>query len=216
MERENKDKFDVDPRIRCFERRDDARAFDTAVSKLMAALQKQSRQLLIDERNVLKFSHGNRWVHTAREHGDKEPTMQTIEVEHTIPFKDIAENDLGLIERSIIPINESMERQFAQNIYGVVGAGAERVGNVVDARNSSIAESFLSMLRKIEFGVDREGNISLPQVHLGPDMYDKFMAELNNQPPEFGEEVEKIKAEKSQAALVRESQRKANFKRRVS
>jgi hypothetical protein len=216
MEPKSDDQPNIDPRIRCFERQEDARAFDTAITQLMSAIQKQARQLLVDERNVLRFNHGNRWVHTAREHGDKESTMHTISVEHTIPFKGIAENDLGLIEKSILPISESMERQFAQDIYGVVGAGAERVGNVVDARQNSIPESFLTMLRKIEFGVDREGNVSLPQVHLGPDLHDRFMTELNSQPPEFGEEVERIKAEKSKVALAREAERKAKFKRRPS
>jgi hypothetical protein len=79
--------------------------------------------------------------------------MHTISAEWTIPFKDIADNDLNLIARTILPMNDEMEKQFAINMYAVVGAAAEKVGNVVSARAAgSFSQSMLEMFKKIELG----------------------------------------------------------------
>jgi len=142
--------------------------------------------------------------------------MQTISAEWLIPNKDIAENDLSVIERCVMPVSESMQRQFAENMYNFVGAAAESVGNVVDAREQgSIAQGLMAMWRKIEFGVDRDGTVSMPQMHVGPQMYERILTDLHEQPPEFSIEVEEIKAEKIKAALAREAERKAKFKKAI-
>jgi hypothetical protein len=201
-----------DPRFWCFERREEENAFEASVMAFLGQLQKRSRETFVSEQNVLRMSHGRNWVHSAR---DPEPdiTMHKISAEYTIPFKDIADNDLSLIERTILPINEEMEKQFAQNMYGVVGAAAERVGNVVDARAAgSFAQSMLEMFQKIEFGVDRDGNVSLPQIHVGTDTFERISKEMKNVPPEIEAEIEQLKAEKIQAALDREVERKAKFR----
>ena len=107
-----------------------------------------------------------------------------------------------------------MERQFAFNIYGLVNTAAEKTGNVVDARAAgSIAKSMLEILRKIELGVDRDGNVSMPQIHVGPEMFQRITKELENVPPELKAEIERVKAEKVQAALQGEADRKAQLKR---
>lgn len=179
----------------------------------MAKLQEKSRRTFVSEHNVLRMNHGSNWVHSAR---DPEPdtSMHTISAEWTIPFKDIAENDLGLIGRTILPISEEMEKQFAQNMYGVVGAAAQKVGNVVDAKTTgSFGHSMLEMFRKLELGVDRDGNVSMPQMHVGPDLYARLPEEMSKVPLEINAEIERVKAEKIQDALDREAERKAKFKR---
>ncbi|WEK01291.1 MAG: hypothetical protein P0Y59_06290 [Candidatus Sphingomonas phytovorans] len=202
-----------DPRIFCFERDEDDRAFETSVTALMGRMQEQSRQMFINEHNVLRMNHGANWVHSARD-AEPDTTMHSISAEWTIPFAGIAENDLNLIAQTILPVNEEMERQFAQNIYGVMGAAAEKVGNVVDAKEAgSFALSMLEMFRKIEFGVDRDGNVSMPQIHVGPGMYERIVSEMQDVPPELSAEIERVKAEKIQLALDREVERKAKFKR---
>lgn len=176
-------------------------------------MQARSRQTFVSEHNILRMNHGGSWVHTAR---DQEPdtTMHTISAEWMIPFKDVADNDLSLIARTILPLNEEMEKQFALNIYGVVGAAAEKVGNVVDAKaEGSLAQSMLEMFRRIEIGVDRDGNISMPQLHVGPEMADRLAKELQSIPPEMEAEIELLKAAKVEAALAREADRKAKFRR---
>jgi hypothetical protein len=68
------------------------------------------------------------------------------------------------------------------------------------------------MLKKVEFGVDREGNVCLPEMHVAPDMAEKIVNELKSQPPEYSAEVERLKAERSEQALQKEAERKAKFK----
>ncbi|WP_133175366.1 hypothetical protein [Sphingomonas oleivorans] len=202
----------ADPRIICFERREDDEAFESSVVALMGRMQEQSRKMFVSEHNVLRMNHGANWVHAARE-PEPDTTMHTLSAEWLIPFKEIADNDLGLIGRTILPINEEMEKQFAQNMYGVVGAAAEKVGNVVSAQAAgSFSQSILEMFSKIQLGVDRDGNVSMPQIHVGPEMAERIASEMQNVPPEIEAEIEKIKAEKIQAALVREAERKSKFK----
>jgi len=206
----------TDPRFRCFERADEETAFDASVTMLVGRMQARSRQMFVSEENTLRMNHGGSWIHAAQD-PESDTTMHTISVESLIPFKDIAENDLGLIARTILPLNEEMEKQFAQSMYGVIGAAAEKVGNVVDAKAAgSFANSMLEMFRKIEIGVDREGNISMPQLHVGPAMAEKIANELQDVPPEIEAEIEQVRAEKVQSALDREAERKAKFKRAES
>ncbi len=179
----------------------------------MVKLQKKSRETFVSEHNVLRLNHGSNWVHSAR-NPESDNSMHTISSESTIPFKDIAENDLGLIGRTILSISEEMDKQFAQNMYGVVGEAAQKVGNVVDAKTAgSFGASMLEMFRKLELGVDRNGNVSMPQMHVGPDLYARLPEEMSKVPPEINAEIERVKAEKIQNALDREAERKAKFKR---
>lgn len=204
-----------DPRIFCFDSGEDDRAFENSVTSLIQRMQKRSRDKFISDENTLRMNHGITWVHAASD-PESDTSMHTISAELTIPFKDIAENDLSLILRTIQPINESMEQQFAQNVYGVIGAAAEKVGNVVDARASgSFANSILEMFRKIELGVDRDGNISMPQIHVGPEMFKRISEELKNVPPEIEMEIERVKAGKIETALNKELERKRKFKKSV-
>ena len=204
---------DSDPRIFCFEGNADQREFEASVTSLIARLQDRSRKMFVSEHNVLRMNHGSSWLHSARE-PEPDTTMHTISAETVIPFKGIAENDLGLIAETILPISEEMERQFTQNMYGLIGAGAEKVGNVVDAKQAgSFPLSMLEMFRKIEIDVDRDGNVSMPQIHVGSDMYERVTTEMQNVPTELAAEFEQVKAEKIRLAHEREVARKAKFKR---
>lgn len=199
-------------RVFCFINDKEIRGFDRAYTMMMRELNKRHTSMYINENNTLHYSHGANWVRSARE-DDVGPQMQTLSTEWSIPHQSIVDNDLSLIETGLRNAVESLSAQFARSIYSVVGAAAERVGNVVsDKETGSTAQSFLEMLKKIEFGVDREGNVSLPQVHVGPDMAEKFVNELKSQPPEFSEEVERVKAQRSELALQKEAERKAKFK----
>lgn len=207
---------EADPRFRCFERPGDEDGFETSVASLLAKMQAKSRQMFVSPQNVLRMNHGGTWVHAARE-PEPDTSMHTISAEWMIPFKDIADNDLSLIARSILPLSEEMEKQFALNMYGLVGSVAEKVGNVVDAKAAgSFAASMLEMLQKIELGVGRDGTVNMPEIHVGPGMAERIAEELKNVPPEIEAEIAQVRAKKVQEALDRESERKAKFKRAAS
>lgn len=203
-----------DPRIICFERADDQAAVERSLTMMLSALQQEHRSLFVNEHNILRMNHGRSWVHSAREDIENSE-MQTISTEWMIPFKEVAENDLSLIARTIKPITEEMQRQFAENMYDTVGAAAKKVGNVVDAKATrSFAETMLETFKKIEFGVDRDGNVSMPQLHVNPETYKRIAADLQSVPEDIEREIELVKAEKVQAALKRDAERKAKFKSR--
>lgn len=202
-----------DPRIFCFERPEEEKTFERSVTKVVAQLNERTRETLVSRRNVMRMNHGRNWVHSAR---DPEPdtSMHSISAEWLIPFREIADNDLSLIGRSILPMSEEMSRQFAQNMYQVVGAAAERVGNVVSAENAgSVSQSLIEMMSKIEFGVDRDGNVSMPQIHAGSEAHAKLVAEFENMDPEVAAELERLRLEKTREALEREAERRAKFRR---
>lgn len=203
----------LDPRIFCFERPEEEEAFDHSMTKLMGMLQERSRATFVSPQNVLRMNHGRQWVHSARE-PQPDNSMHSISTEWVIPFREIADNDLSLIARSILPVCEDMSRQFAQNMYGVVGAAAERVGNVVDAKAAgSVGASLIEMMSKIELGVDRDGNVSMPQIHAGAEAYEKLVSAMENMDPAVVAEFERLKQEKSRQALEREAERRAKFRK---
>jgi hypothetical protein len=199
-------------RIFCFVDNEEIQGFDRTYTMMMRKLHKRQTSMYMEEGNILYYNHGTNWIRSAREDDDG-PQMQALSTEWSISFQSIVDNDLSLIETGLRNAVDSLSAQFARSIYSVVGAAAERVGNVVsDKETGSTARSFLEMLKKIEFGVDREGNVSLPAMHVGPEMAEKLMNELKSQPPEFSEEVERVKAERSELAIQKEAERKAKFK----
>jgi hypothetical protein len=180
--------------------------------KLLDSLRETQRRQFISEKNVMRYQHGGRWHHPANSDAADVRNHHFEAVWH-IPYKNLVDNDLSLIRRSLNEMGTSMDEQFATAMYAMVRDAAASVGNVVDAKaTGSIAESFLEMLRKVEVGVDRDGTISMPQLHVHPDTWVKMEEELRRQPPEFGAEVERIQAEKAAAAFEREAARKSRYK----
>lgn len=202
----------ADSRAICFEDIQGANAFEISVSKLIRKTAELSRTPFVDEDNIFRTKHGATWVHTARP-TEVEAERHKISSEWTIPFKAIADNDLGLIQRCIGPVIEDMNRQFAENLYGMIGASAKKVGNVVDGSQSpSLAKSVIAMISKVEFGVDREGKVSIPQIHLHPSMLDKVKSAMASMSPEVKAELDGVMEAKGEEALAREAARKAKFK----
>jgi hypothetical protein len=111
---------------------------------------------------------------------------------------DIIANDLGLLQRSFSEIGESMKQQFAD-------MNAQQQG--------SLSDGFLAVLEKVEFGVDKDGNLHMPQFHAPPDVVERMVAELEARPPEFKAKIELLQQQKTQEAIEREAERKAKFVR---
>lgn len=138
-----------DPRVIHFESKEDMAAFDQSLMKLMGVRQDQARANFVREYNILRMNHGGSWRHSARTE-KPDTAMHHIASEMTIHFKGIADSDSDLIGRSLIPVNEDMQRQFSQNMYAVVRAAADKVGSVVNAKEvGSFAQSILEMFRKM-------------------------------------------------------------------
>ncbi|MDT9580157.1 hypothetical protein RS982_02360 [Stenotrophomonas indicatrix] len=200
-----------DARFRCFERKSDLDGFSEAMGLLLAKKQAEARKQFIDELNTFKLNHGDSWIH-ANGDGSGE-SMHVISSEMNIPFSRISQVDMGLIHELISAADEDMQRQFSINMYQVIGGVAESVGNVVAAtREVPLWEMLVESIKKIEFGVGRDGKVSLPQIHMSPRMAKEFSAAIKDLPAEVEQEVDRIVAEKSKIALEREKDRRARFK----
>ena len=129
-----------------------------------------------------------------------------------LKFKDVVSNNLQVINEINADFVEKMYGSMMKSMFRELDEVCENVGNVVNAKNfKSNSEAFLEMLRKIEFGVGRDGKPSLPSIHASPQMVDALLKELSSNGPEFNAEVERIKEQKIKAALEKERQRQARF-----
>src|SRR4051812_39942287 len=102
-----------------------------------------------------------------------------------------------------------------RGLYETVSEAVEQVGNVVSGKGKPKPEAILKALRKIEFGVNRKGEVTRPEIHLHPDQVPEFVKAVQEAGPEFNAEVNRVTAEKDAAALAREAERKARFKKRM-
>lgn len=192
-----------------FEFRDEARAFSEKFSTMVRDLTRDESP--IPESNELRLTHGRSWDHPG-EHGAGE--LQTMSAEISISFDDLMQGRLAALPEAIEHVATQMKRHFYQMMYQKASEGAEKVGNVASAEDAgSFATGFLEMFRKLEFGVGRNGQVNLPEIHAGPGMAKKILTELEAQPAEYHAEIERLKAEKTASALIREKMRKARFVR---
>jgi hypothetical protein len=107
-----------------------------------------------------------------------------------------------------------MESGFMRTLYETVSSAVQEVGNVVDAKGKPTPDVFLEMLRKIEFGVNRRGEVTRPEIHVHPETAPGLIKALEDAGPAFQAEVDRLTAEKEAEALAREARRKARFKTR--
>ena len=186
--------------------------FDEAANEIIRRFLEKQRDTVIASENVISYSHGERWMAWQKDDEDKTHEFQKHSHEESITFQDIIDHKISILAEYIHAMAEGVFSQFMTTLYQTLHEATERTGNVVDAKkHGSQAEAFLEMLRKIEFGVDRYGAVSRPQIHLSPEMADKLMKDLEAQGVEFRQKVEELTAAKEAAALEREEKRKAGF-----
>jgi hypothetical protein len=199
------------PRREYFELEAESQAINSSIVEMLQALQRQAISQKLPEDNTLHYTHGKKWSNRTNPHAI-DGGFQEHSVEWRTPFKDLVEGDLTLIPRFIQHTSEEFQRQVSTMIYSSIDKVTAMTGNIVSVKEAgSFPAAFLEMLGKIEFGVDKQGNASMPEIHTGTDPK-KMIAELEAQPPEYQAKVERIKSEKMAAALAAEAARKSKFK----
>ncbi|MEY9717894.1 hypothetical protein ABIA22_000384 [Sinorhizobium fredii] len=189
-----------------------ARDFDRAVTRQVQAEFKKIGSRMMPDRNTQRFSHGRSWLTKPNNGGDEAGEMQMHSFEFSTRFEDIVSHNLEILPDFRRRVAESMHRQLMESLYETIERSTSKSGNVVDAKeHESMAQAFLAALRQIEFGVDEDGNVSMPEFHLGAEAHKKMMASLEVQSQEFEAEVEQVKAEKIAKALERERERLSKF-----
>lgn len=187
--------------------------FNESLQKLLSALQQRLMAKYINPESAQRVKHGAMFSNPAA------PQVYNGEIEtHSMVFdisiESLATHDLTILERYFNHIQEDMEAKFARMIYGSVAKVCDQSGNVVDVKKSgSLQLAFLDMLEKIEFSVDKTGEVRLPEIHLGTDAFNEFERTMQQSTPEYHALVEDVKARKVAEALNREIERKARFVR---
>lgn len=195
-----------------FRYRSRIKEFNEAFTEQVAAELRKRCDELISPRNAQKFSHGRMWKTKPTEYGDDVGEMQAHSFEFLSRFDDVVNHDLTKFVEARNRLVAGLMAQFKASLYQTISQSTEKSGNtVVVAPGQSPAEAFLAALEMIEFGIDENGEVSLPQFHMGRKGFEKTIADLEAQGPEFTERVEQVKAEKSELARRRESERLAKF-----
>lgn len=186
--------------------------FHEAFVRQVAAELEKRREELISPRNAQKFSHGRMWKTKPTEYGDEAGEMQAHSVEFLSRFDDVVNHDLSKFVEARRNLVEGLMGQFQASLYQTISQSTEKSGNTVAVGpGQSPADAFLAALEMIEFGIDENGEVSLPQFHMGREAFEKTIADLEARGPEFTERLNHVKAEKSNLARQRESERLAKF-----
>lgn len=184
-------------------------AVQSSMTKLLAEKQRALTESIMSPHNTLHYSHGMKWKHPANP-DDEDGTMESHSAEISLPFVRIIDGDISLLLESIDGMSEEFHRQLMQSMYSLISRTCDKTGNVVKASQNSFPEAFEEMLEKIEFSVDRNGDVSLPQLHTGDA---KGMTQaLQAQPPEYHERIQRLIDRKSAEAREQEALRRAKFR----
>lgn len=189
-------------------------SFDKSFTRLLGKVVENEQLQFISIENIQGYSHGINWQSHYASDPNEVSVMQKHSHEISIKFEDVINNEISVIRQTLQSLVQQMTSTFMRIMYEAVHESTEKTGNVVSAVGSgSYSAAFLEMLEKIEFGVDRDGNPTLPEIHAPPGVAEKIFAELSSQGPEFETKVEQIKKQKMHAAIEREEARRSKFVR---
>ena len=190
-----------------------AEEFQRGVDRFIAAQINEHLNDYIVPENRLRLHHGRSWGTTLEDVSEHSGSLKERSAETTVSFESIAQNDLKVLVDFLTTLAQGMASVMTRDIFATVSDAAESSGNVVSQREAgSPARAFLEMLKKIEFGVNARGEVTLPAFHAAPRVGKKMLEDLNAQGPEFRAEIQRIKREKTEAALERERERLGRYR----
>jgi hypothetical protein len=187
----------------------ECRDFQTQVVQFLDGQLQLELDKMIAPENRYKLTHGVSWGAPTDGGPDRfeRATGQT-----SMNLAALANQELDAVGAILSSLSEQMNAAIIGGLYETVSEAADKVGNVVSSRQQgSAANAFLEMLRKLEFGVDRQGRVSFPSLHVHPEAGAKLLAELQAQGPDFHEEVRRVQKEKVESALAREQERLGKY-----
>ena len=185
-------------------------AIRISLAEKIADAQKEMYLRYISPDNIYAYSHGESWSNPAS--GDSSPSkMNTISAELIFPFERLKNGDLSIIRESVDSMSNQMGEQFIHSMFQTVNEVCEKSGQLVDGKNISAAEAIMLAFEKIEFSVNRNGEVEMPSLYTANP--ESMHAALMQQGTEFHERFESLKQAKTEEALDREKNRKAKFKK---
>ena len=192
----------------------ESNSFDQQVSLAVRLRVEKLISELIPAENTEYYVHGEGFVFQREDASTGVGEFEYHQNAQGISHDSIISNDLRSFLIFMGTLSQEFADQLKQLMYERAGEEAEAVGNSVNAQEiGSLADAYLEAYRKLEFGVDKEGKVSLPEFHLSPDMAQRLRSELEQQKREFFQEMEDLIQQKTFAALEKEQVRLSKFKR---
>lgn len=146
-----------------------SREFIEQMGVFMRAMVEELAGGMIPKENVETFYHGRSFIYQQDDLSSHQGNFETRSAEGELDLESILSGDLRALPRFPEGLAVSFDHKMKQLLFQRAGEAAESVGNTVDARqHKSIAEAYLEMFRKVEFGVDKEGNIRRPELVAHP------------------------------------------------
>ncbi len=189
-----------------------ASVFNERFTALVGELLRQMVAAQIPPENTHTFYHGRQWTHRRSDGADVTGGVKANSAELELRFDAVVEGSLSTIAAQARAVVEQMQSNFMRMLYETVNDAVEQVGNVVDAAGKPTPEAILEALRKIEFGVNRKGEVTRPSIHVHWDKFPAIMKALHDAGPDFESEVKRVTADKEAEALIREAARKSRFR----
>lgn len=194
-----------------FPYKDQCKAFDREFIECLGKSLKQEQATMVAAENIQSFKHGMKWQSHNSYAPDAETSMGEQSSEMVISYKDVVEDGPELLARKFNELRESMLRNFYASMFSKVKETCDETGQTASAEGLKMADAMLEGLKKVEFGVGRDGSVSLPQIHLAPDQHKALMEDLESRGDDFHARWGDVVEEKTKAAIEREIERKAKF-----
>ncbi|MFX1767702.1 MULTISPECIES: hypothetical protein [Paraburkholderia] len=187
-------------------------AFMTAFAADVATQVGVRRSAYLPTDNVYRFMHGLQMSSQNETSPSDVTVLQRTSHEVCIARADLLQGDCSLVFRQMGKLVDGFETSMREKLYQTVAEAAVSVGNVISAHKRPIAETILELLEKLEFGVDRQGRPTMPQLHAAPDVLAALRSDPQFNDPQFKQKIEEVVERKKSNAQAREAERVARFK----
>ena len=181
-------------------------------------------ETLMSSDNDLHYSHGGSWSHIDAATGDRNVgTFAEASAEASISVQRILDNDARIIPEFVEEMSEKMHGKMATSVYQLVGEAAESVGNHVampptdhlspEDETRAVEDGLMAIFERIEFGVDKFGAPSAPQLHLHPSNTRLIKVLTATPSDESQRRMDELMRHKEADAVWKEAQRLSRYRR---
>jgi len=187
------------------------RELSKAIHEELRASFDARRNELFERRNTMHYLHGTHWALSDVPGEDQFSQYKQMSAETTLWHNDVIDHRVNVLDEYIAKMTDEMQRSVLSNVFETVHQSTERTGNVVKG-SGNIAADMMQMLEKIDFGSDRSGRPSPPELHVGPEQGKKIIKQLEAQPEEYQQQWVSLVAKKEKAATKQEADRISRFR----
>jgi len=184
--------------------------FDISFGQLLQGQHQKAIAHFFPPENTQHYKHGGGLEHPNSP--EVVSNIQQMSTEAITKFDDLIQHRVDTMFSTLNEVSNAMTAQMMQFFFGTISDVCDTTGNVVDAKaEGSTAEAFAAMIEKIEFGVDKDGNVSLPQIVGGSEFAARMEADMKSAPPELLARIEQAIMMKVEQAQAKEVERRAKF-----